>query len=92
MITRWKQGTYQPYTFVSKQEALQIILTERRKQLLMRCLRWMDIKRLNKEGHNISLRRIINSQEYVLEPNSPKFALPIPDDIITMTGMQQNPR
>lgn len=92
LVTRWKQGTYQPYTFASKQEALQVILTERRKQLQMRCLRWMDIKRLNKEGFNISLRRNISSQEFILEPNSPRFALPIPEDIIIMTGMPQNPR
>lgn len=92
LVTRWKQGTYQPYSFNSKQEALNIILTERRKQLQMRCLRWMDIKRLNKEGFNISLRRNVSSQEYVLEPNSPRFALPIPEDIIKMTGMPQNPR
>jgi len=92
LVTRWKQGTYQPYIFNNKQEALQIILTERRKQLQMRCLRWMDIKRLNKEGFNISLRRNISSQEYVLVPNSPRFALPIPEDIIKMTGMPQNPR
>ncbi|RXK59197.1 RagB/SusD family nutrient uptake outer membrane protein [Lacibacter luteus] len=92
LVTRWKQGTYQPYFFNSKQDALNIILTERRKQLQMRCLRWLDIKRLNKEGYNISLRRIINAQEYVLDPNSLRFALPIPEDIIKMTGMPQNPR
>ncbi|NCU05491.1 MAG: hypothetical protein GXC73_16085 [Chitinophagaceae bacterium] len=92
LVTRWKQGTYQPYVFTSTHEALQIILTERRKQLQMRCLRWMDIKRLNKEGFNISVRRNVSSQEYFLEPNSPRFALPIPDDIIKMTGMPQNPR
>lgn len=92
LVTRWKTGTYIPYTFSSTQQALDVILTERRKQLQMRCLRWMDIKRLNKEGYNIRLNRIVNNQEFTLEPNSLRFALPIPDDIIIMTGIQQNPR
>jgi len=38
------------------------------------------------------LQRKLNVQVYTLEPNSLKFVLPIPDDIITLSGMEQNNR
>jgi len=89
--TRWVTGEFIPYEATNANEALLLILKERRKELLWRGLRWMDIKRLNKEGKEITLKRITGDQTYTLEPNSPYYALPIPDDIIQMTGIPQNP-
>ncbi|SEN05992.1 SusD family protein [bacterium A37T11] len=89
---RWIVGTYVPITATSPDEVLALVLTERRKELLMRDLRWMDIKRLNKEGANINLTRNLNGEVYELPANSPKFALPIPIRVIEETGMPQNPR
>lgn len=91
LIKRWKTGTFEPVTAMDQNEALQKILTERRKELLMRGVRWMDIKRLNKEGANISLKRMVNGNTYILPPNDKRFALPIPEDVIAASGMQQNP-
>ena len=91
MRTRWLNGTFVPFTAASPEDALDIILKERRKELIFRNLRWMDIKRLNKEGSNISLTRMINGSTYTLSPNDNRFALALPDDIIKMTGMPQNP-
>jgi hypothetical protein len=91
LIKRFKTGTFQAVTAPDADAALEIILTERRKELLFRGLRWMDIKRLNLEGRNINLKRIINNIIYQLPANSPRFALPIPDDVIAISGMQQNP-
>ncbi|GAB3366288.1 RagB/SusD family nutrient uptake outer membrane protein [Arachidicoccus ginsenosidivorans] len=92
LIKRWKTGTFMPYQAKDSEEAISTILKERRKELVMRDLRWQDIKRLNKEDANITLKRILNGQEYELPPNSPRFALPFPTYVIEMTGMQQNPR
>ncbi|MEO8794262.1 MAG: RagB/SusD family nutrient uptake outer membrane protein [Daejeonella sp.] len=89
---RWKIGTFIPFSAASPQEALDIILNERRKELLMRGLRWMDLKRLNNEGANITISRHLNSQIYTLPPGDPRYVLPIPADIIALTGMAQNPR
>lgn len=90
---RWRNTvTYTPFTATDAADALTKILTERRKELLMRGLRWMDIKRLNKENANIILRRIVNNQTFTLLPNDLKYALPIPEDVIALSGMQQNPR
>jgi hypothetical protein len=88
--TRWLNGTYVPFEASTSEDALGIILKERRKELVFSNLRWMDIKRLNKEGANISLTRIINGNTYTLPPNDNRFALALPSDIIKMTGMPQN--
>lgn len=93
LIKRWdKSSTYTPLIATGPTEALSIILTERRKELIWRGLRWMDIRRLNKEGHAISLKRRIENVEYVLEPNSLRYALPIPLQEINMSGITQNNR
>jgi hypothetical protein len=87
---RYKTGTFVPLAINDSKEALKKILLERRKELVMRGLRWIDIKRLNKEDHQITLIRKIEDQTYTILPNSDYYALPLPDDIIRITGMQQN--
>lgn len=89
---RWKTGTFTPFTAATPAEALELILSERRKELVMRLLRFIDIKRLNKEGANITQTRIMNNQTYTLLPNAPHYALPIPEEVITLSGIQQNPQ
>lgn len=66
------------------------IRKERRRELILRGVRFTDIKRYNMEGENIIIKRVIDGKEYLLEPNSSKYALPIPKDIIDITGMPQN--
>lgn len=92
LVKRWKTNTYIQMSASSASDALSKILIERRKELLMRGLRWMDIKRLNKEGANIELKRILNGQTYSLQPNDLRFALPLPEAVIEISGMPQNPR
>jgi tetratricopeptide (TPR) repeat protein len=92
LIKRWKSGTFKPLDSNTAEEALKKVLEERRKELLYRMLRWMDLKRLNKEQQfQKSLKRILNNEEYTLLPNDPKYALPIPERVIELSGMQQNP-
>jgi tetratricopeptide (TPR) repeat protein len=85
-------GTFSGRTASDASDALNQILTERRKELLMRGLRWPDLKRLNKDGANISINRLVHGTEYTLPPNDPRYSLPIPEDVIALTGIQQNPR
>lgn len=92
MVKRWKVGLFVPFNAATAAEALQIILTERRKELLMRGIRFMDLKRLNKEGAGIVLKRIVDGKTYVLPPNDLRYALPIPERVIVLSGMVQNPR
>lgn len=89
---RWKKGAFRPFEVSTDREALKLILNERRKELIFRGIRWMDIKRLNKEGANITLKRIMRGQVYTLLPNDLRYALAIPEDVISLSGMKQNPR
>ncbi|WP_286776766.1 RagB/SusD family nutrient uptake outer membrane protein [Sphingobacterium sp. UBA2074] len=76
---RYKTGTFTMGNFLTKDEAVKKVLIERRKELVWRGgLRWDDIRRLNKEGANISLSRKLGNEIYVLEAGSPRFAFPIP--------------
>jgi len=91
MVKRWNiASTYTPLTADTEEKALNLILKERRKELLIRGLRWIDIKRLNKEGFNIIPERKFGGMVYKLPPNDNRYALPIPSDIINLTGMKQN--
>jgi len=91
LIKRWKAGTFIPYTAIGAVDALTKILLERRKELLMRGIRWSDLRRLNKEPlFAKTLTRFLENQEYPLYPTSPRYVYPIPVQIIQMTGIPQN--
>ena len=92
LMTRWKTGTFIELAASSRTQALQIIRNERRKELLFRGLRWSDIKRYNREAANITLYKTVNGKLLTLPPNDLRYAIAIPEDIIKMTGMPQNPR
>lgn len=92
LTKRWKAGTFLPFNTTDNQQALEWVLAERRKELVFRDLRWMDLKRLNREGAGILLKRKIGTDEFMLLPNDLRYAMAIPEDIILMTGMPQNPR
>ncbi|HTN05990.1 RagB/SusD family nutrient uptake outer membrane protein [Agriterribacter sp.] len=90
LTKRFANGSFVPVEASDTNAALALILSERRKELVFRGLRWIDIKRLNKEGANIVLNRKIDSQSYTLLPDSKKYAIALPIDVIQLAGMQQN--
>jgi tetratricopeptide (TPR) repeat protein len=92
LVKRYKTG-FVPLVAGSAAQALSLVLTERRKELLMRDIRWMDLKRLNRETtFAVTLRRVVNGQTIELLPGSNRYALPIPAAVIAASGMQQNER
>jgi starch-binding outer membrane protein, SusD/RagB family len=93
MSNRLLAGTFTGYLVGNAAAALDTILVERRKELAFRGIRWSDLRRLNKEGRNITLTRNLNGMLYTLAPNSNLYTLPIPPDVLSFNpGMQQNPR
>ncbi|OQP49260.1 RagB/SusD family nutrient uptake outer membrane protein [Niastella populi] len=92
LIKRWDSGTFVPLTASTKDEAINIVLLERRKEMPCRGVRWTDIRRLNLDGANIKPKRMVNNKEYELQPNSLKYALYIPPDAVLMGGYKQNER
>lgn len=90
---RFITGTFVPVAETNHEKLLDIILIERRKELLFRGLRWGDLKRLNKETRYAkTLARDLNNQVYTLPPNDEKYVLPIPQQEIDVSGIAQNPR
>ena len=87
---RYQTNTFIPLAFTNQKNALARVLLERRKELIYRGLRWIDIKRLNKEGYNIILKRKRDGQIITLQPNADYYALPFPEDLIKIIGTQQN--
>lgn len=79
---RWEKGKFVSAVNLSQTEALKLILNERRKELIFRGIRWSDIRRLNIEGANISLERVVNGKTLILEANDPKWTWPMPLEAI----------
>jgi len=92
--TRWRAGTYTLRTIANTPDPLATILTERRKELVMRGLRWTDLRRLNMDPRfAVTLTRYIDGQTYTLPPNDARYTWPIPQSVISFNpGMPQNPR
>lgn len=91
--TRWKPGSFTPYVATNADEALTIILNERRKELCFRGLRWSDLRRLNKDSKlAISLKRSLNEQTYTLPPNDNRYVYPLPQLETDYNNLIQNPR
>lgn len=90
---RYKTGTFSPKIATTKKDAINLILLERRKELMRRGLRWQDLRRLNRQAESAkTLARTINGVTYTLLPNDPKYIFPIPMYVITQSNLSQNPR
>lgn len=93
LLKRWRNGEYEELTGLGQQGALGIILAERRKELVMRDTRWMDLKRLNLEDQwQTTIKRVVDGVEYTLPPNDLRYNIQIPMSVIELSGIQPNPR
>lgn len=93
MEKRFKTGTFTPFTASTSIAALERILEERRKELVMRSTRWFDLRRLNLEpATQKQLIRMVNGQQYSLPPNDNRYTFLIPQQVISASGITQNPR
>lgn len=95
--TRWKTGTYVPFQIADKVSTLKILYSERRKELMRRGVRWMDLKRLNREpdfAKTLVRKMLIDGKEEIFElpANDFRYVHLIPQDVIRITGIAQNPR
>ncbi len=91
LMRRMSKGNFKPFV-AGDSDVLAKVLQEREKELLFRGLRWSDLRRLNRyPGFAVSINRIINGQIYTLVPNSFRYTFPIPDDIIQVSAIAQNP-
>lgn len=85
-------STYINKTANTTDEALRIILEEREKELVRRGTRWSDLRRLNKDPRFAkTLTKTLGGKTYTLAPNSDRYTFPIPRNVITKSGVKQNP-
>jgi hypothetical protein len=90
---RWKFGTFTPLTAATADEALQLVLAERRKELIRRGLRWGDLLRLNQETSlQKTLARLVNGTKYELPPNDTRYVFMIPQETMVLHDWPQNVR
>lgn len=92
---RYKKDHFQPRTASGADDALRQVIAERKKELPFRGLRAMDLRRLGDDPRfAVTLARTVtvNGQTFsaTLAPGSNRYALPIPKNVIDLTGIEQN--
>jgi hypothetical protein len=89
---RYSKSTYSDLVSADAKTVLRWVLDERWKELLMRGLRWSDLRRLNMEAdYQRTLVRVAGGIRYELQPGDPRYLWPIPLVVIAQTGIAQNP-
>jgi len=84
---------YQDVTAATADEALALIVKERRKEFVYRGIRWEDLRRFNKDPRFAkTIKHTSYGKDYELPPNDIRYVWPIPDNEIDLNGLQQNPR
>lgn len=85
--------SFEPISDLTGQELLERIIEERRKELVFRGIRWLDLKRYNLYPElAVTLERKFNERVEVLPPNDPRYAFLIPPAEINLNPMEQNSR
>lgn len=93
LVTRWEEGTFIPYGTVNPEEALSMVLLERRKTLIFRGRRWDDLRRLNNDSRfQKTLTRNLDGEVFILPPNDSRYVYPIPQNELDFNPIPQNIR
>jgi len=71
---------YQPMEFIDGEEALEMVLDHRRKSLLFRGQRWLDLKRFSVlDSMHPGLKRTVNGETMMFEAKPENFQTSIPE-------------
>lgn len=91
---RFTAANYTPVTASNGNDALRIVIEEKRKEFLGTGMRWFDQKRLNLDlAFAQSKSRTLKGTDYVLQPNSNRYLYPIGDKYILLNPeLEQNLR
>lgn len=84
-VVRFNAEDYVPLTQTDGADLLTLVLAERRRELALSGLRWLDMKRLAKEGrYTKTLVRTLHDVEYKLTPDSKLYVFPIPPQVLAL--------
>jgi len=90
---RFLEEDYVALSATSEQQALEMVINERRREFFGTGLRWFDQKRLNKDAAFAkTVTRVYNGITYTLLPNSNAYVFPLSSIIINQSPeLIQNP-
>jgi hypothetical protein len=88
---RYVTNTFSHYSLTDPVAALNLVLSEREKELVFRGDRWETLRRI-KVAQNITLSRTLNGTIYTLMPNDSRYAYPIPQEELLYNPIPQNER
>ncbi|SFD46702.1 SusD family protein [Chitinophaga sp. CF118] len=91
---RFRTVDYSDLSAANADEALKLVIDERRRELLCRGIRWFDQKRLNKEqAFAKTITRTFLGETFSLAPGANRYVFPIADKNIQLNPeIEQNPR
>lgn len=93
LSARFTAGSFSPFKNIEPSDALDVVLTERRKSMPNRGLRWSDLRRLNfLDGENLQLSRQMNGATFELGGMDRRFIFLAPSNVIDRSEVQQIPR
>lgn len=82
---RIRRADYTPLAAVTPEEALKLVLAERRRELAFKGLRFIDLKRLNKDPRFAkTLSHDYEGVHYEIAPNDYRYLFPIAPELITL--------
>lgn len=90
---RFRPADYADLSAATAEEALQMVIDERRREFFGSGMRWFDQRRLNKDqAFAVTRTRTLNNITYTLEPNSNAYVFPLANLLISQNPeMKQNP-
>lgn len=94
LVKRYIKGKFTPIQIDNKEDLLNLILNERKKELVFRGgIFWSDLRRLNLEPQFArDLVRTVQGKEYRLPANDLRYTFLIPTIVIQQTKLEQNSR
>jgi tetratricopeptide (TPR) repeat protein len=88
LTNRYLKGSYSGVIGLQADELIRKVILERRKELVFRGVRWLDLRRLNQDlKFAIYIDRKWNEMDIVLEPNSASYTFPIPPREINLNDL-----
>ncbi|REA58191.1 hypothetical protein DSL64_21525 [Dyadobacter luteus] len=89
---RWVSGSYKPLKANNPDHALEIVIYERRKELVARGLWWQDLRRLATDSRfNFKLERTSMGVVHQLAAGDDRYVYKIPLDELAGNPLMQNP-
>jgi hypothetical protein len=93
LVKRYDKSSFVPQTATDAEDALRKVLIERKKELIGRCIRWLDLRRLNRDPRfAVTLQRLRKGKLVTLSPGDQRYTFPIPEQETENSGIEQNPR